>query len=81
MMNGVIQELFNNSEFQRVKFDSIELEQKLKKAYANEYNATLTQLNDMQPVEEQLQDRFDLQAYKVYDAGTDFNILMTSIAP
>ena len=51
MMNGVIQELFNNSEFQRVKFDSIELEQKLKKAYANEYNATLTQLNDMQPVE------------------------------
>ena len=59
MMNGVIQELFNNSKFQRVKFDSIKLEQKLKKAYANEYNATLTQLNDMQPVEEQLQDRFD----------------------
>lgn len=81
MMNGVIQELFNNSKFQRVKFDSIKLEQKLKKAYANEYNATLTQLNDMQPVEEQLQDRFDLQAYKVYDVGTDFNILMTSIAP
>ncbi len=76
-----IVEFFNNPEYKKTQLDGIKLEQQLKKAYANEYNMSLTQLEDMQVIDEDLQTKFGLQDFKVYNAGTDFDMLISSVAP
>ena len=76
-----IVEFFNNPEYKKTQLDGIKLEQQLKRAYANEYNISLTQLEDMHVIDEDLQTKFGLQDFEVYNAGTDFNMLISSVAP
>ena len=73
--------LFKNTRYVPKDIDNIKLETGLKKAYAEEYNNKLTNVSDMQSVSEEEKANIGLEGVSVYDAGVDFNIMMTSIAP
>lgn len=61
--------------------DNITLELRLKQSYNEEYNSTLTQVSQMQEASDEEKSAMGLEGMNVYNAGVDFNILMTSIAP
>lgn len=72
---------FQDQRYVKTDIDNIKLEIGLKKAYAEEYNNQLTNVSDMQRVSEEEKATLGFDGVRVYDAGVDFNIMITSIAP
>lgn len=73
--------LLQTEQYVKVDIDSIKLEMRLKNAYAQEYNDKLTSVSDMQTISEEEKETIGLSGCDVYDAGVDFNLMITSIAP
>ncbi len=73
--------LLQTDQYVKVDIDNIKLELRLKNAYAQEYNDKLTKVSDMQIIPEEEKETIGLSGCDVYDAGVDFNLMITSIAP
>lgn len=73
--------LLQTDQYVKVDTDNIKLEMSLKNAYAQEYNDKLTNVSDMRIIPEEEKGTIGLSGCDVYDAGVDFNLMITSIAP
>lgn len=75
----VLKEIYNNVD-QLDLIDPTIMERQLKSAYLKKYNDILLQTDTLEKFDQdKLPDK--LKGLKVFDAGTDFNIIMTSISP
>lgn len=74
-------EFFERDDIARSDTDVVSLEINLKKAYNEEFNKVLTQVDTLPPIAQEKQEELDLAGMTVLDGGVDFNFIVTSIAP
>lgn len=72
---------FEKEDITKSDTDIISLQIDLKRAYNEEFNKVLTQVDTLSPISQEKQTELKLDGINVVDAGTDFNFIITSIAP
>ena len=73
----VLKKLYNTDiTLDKESINPLVMERRLKSAYSNEYNKTLLKVEDCERIEIE-----DCEGYDIFNAGTDFSMIITSIAP